>query len=160
MPIITQGDLTGLTDRHAAFVIEYLKDFSAQDAAVRIGLAPATGYEIRDREDVSRVLEHVMSKRLDVACIDATWHLQQLVENHELARQAGKLSASNQALMQVGKHAKVNSFAPEQIHVIGDEEVMRQLQRGRQRVESEGQTQPPQDNESDLTPSLDFGRPR
>jgi phage terminase small subunit len=150
MPIIKQGDLTGLTDRHAAFVIEYIKDFKADEAAVRAGYSPGTGYDLLQRDDVRTAIENILSKRLDLACIDADWHLQQLVDNHVLARQEGKLSQSNAALREIGRHAAVDSYSAEKVHIVGDEEIRARLNRGRKRV---------QEKESDPAPSLDFTQP-
>jgi phage terminase small subunit len=151
--IIKQGDLTGLSDRHAAFVIEYIKDFNEQDAAVRAGFAASSGHDLRNREDIDRAIGEIMSRRLDVACIDAEWMLQQLAENHQIARQQGKITASNQALREIGKHAAVDAYSAEKVHIVGDEEVLQALQRGRKRAAAAA------GKESDVAP-LDFSKPQ
>lgn len=136
MATIKQGDLTGLSDGHAAFVCEFIKDYNAALAAERSGFSRAHGNNLRNREDIDRVIAQIMQRRLESACIDADWHLLELVDNHLLARQQGKLSASNQALVNIGKHAAVDSYSAEKVHIVGDEEVRAALERGRKRAAS------------------------
>lgn len=140
---ITLGELTGLDPKHAVFVVEYIKDFNAALAAERAGYNRSYASALMENQSVLDAISRVVTNRLRVSHIDAEWVLMQLVENHVLARQDGKLSASNTALANIMRHANVDALAADKVHVAGDEEVMARLLRGRARV----------DNESDQTTS-------
>ena len=134
---ITSGELTGLHPKHAAFVIEYLKDFHAGDAAERIGYSLSSGHEWINRPDVQDMLTKVLSERMEKVGIDAEWVLMELVDNHILARQKGMLTASNTALRIICQHASVDAFAAEKVLIAGDDEIRERLLRGRRRREEE-----------------------
>lgn len=134
---LTIKELTGLSPKQAMFVIEYIKDFSPGDAAERAGYSRATGPSLVEEggaimEAVGRVLEH----RLEAAVIDAAWLQDELVDNHVLARQSGKLSASNTALKTLGTLATIDAFAAEKVTITSDEEIRERLLRGRKRAGS------------------------
>ena len=134
IPRLSVKDLTGLSPKHANFVIEYAKDFSARRAAEASGFSPDSGYAIRDRDDVRAAIERVLGARLEASHIDAEWVLMEAVDNHMIARQAGNISASNTALTLVAKHVFVDAFAAEKVEVNSDKEVMDRLLRGRKRA--------------------------
>lgn len=118
------------------FVVEYLKDYNPRRAAEAAQYAdPSYGYTLlNDDELVKKALSLVVSRRLQESDIDAEWLLYEAVDNHMLARQAGNLSASNSALQLIGKIALVDAFASDKIEVIGNEEVVARLARGRKRA--------------------------
>lgn len=130
---LTIEDMTGLTPRHANFLIEYIKDFNARSAAERAGYSPDSAFNLLDREDIQEVLGRVMQQRLDNAGIDAEWLLMELVDNHVLARQQGKINQSTGALDKIARHAAVDAYSAEKVHVVGDEEVRNRLLRARKR---------------------------
>lgn len=130
---LTIKDMTGLTASHANFLIEYIKDFSARAAAERSGFAPDYGFKLLEREDIKHSLEGVMQQRLDSAGIDADWLLMELVDNHILARQQGKISASTGALDKIARHAAVDAYSAEKVHIVGDDMVRERLLRARKR---------------------------
>lgn len=137
---ITTRDLVGLSPQHAQFVIEYCKDFATQRAAEAAGFSPEYGYHLRDRDDITLAISNVLNGRLETSDIDAEWHLHECVDNHRIARQRGKLSASNQALRMIGQHVLVDSFAANKVdvEVNTDTEVQERLMRGRQRARERG----------------------
>lgn len=131
---ITAGELLGLEPRHAAFVIEYMKDFAPRRAAEASGHHPDTGYKLLERNDIAAVIAAVLSKRLEASDVDAEWLLMQAVDNHMIARQQGRISASNTALNLIGRHVLVDAFAAEKVEVNSSNEVMQRLLRGRKRM--------------------------
>ena len=136
---VTMKDLTGLSEGHARFLIEYIKDFNATAAAQRAGYSPASAAGLVDRPDVQTALNRVLSNRLDMALIDAAWLKTQFVENHELARQSGNVPASNNALTQLAKFNDIDAFAAEKLTVSSDAELAERVERGRKRNAREDQ---------------------
>lgn len=131
---LTTEELTGLKPAHYNFVVEYLKDFAPRRAAEASGFAPETGYELLRRDDIKNALQKALSRRLEAADIDPEWVLMELAHNHQIARQQGKISASNTALGTIAKLAMVDAFAAEKVMMATDEEVMQRLQRARKRA--------------------------
>lgn len=129
------GDLE-LKASHADFVIEYIKDSNAQRAAVVCGYAPEYGYTLLAREDVKTVLNMVRQRKYEQSIIDAEWLLNEMVDNHNIARATQNIAASNAALSMIGKHKMVDAFAKERIemNVTGIEDRIAVLQRGRRRA--------------------------
>lgn len=141
MPVrLTVKELTGLAPNHANFVIEYVKDFSPRRAAEASGFEPDTGYALLKREDIQASINHILSKRQEASDIDAEWVLMEAVDNHQIARQAGNISASNTALNLVAKHVFVDAFAAEKVEVNSEKEIMDRLMRGRKRRNEEEST--------------------
>lgn len=131
---ITMKDLTGLEPKHANFVIEYTKDWSARRAAEVCGYSPDSGYRLLERPDISHAIDIVLMQRLEASNIDAEWLLMEAVDNHLIARQRGNLNASNTALNLIAKHVFVDAFAAEKVEVISDKAVVERLQRARKRM--------------------------
>ena len=115
-------------------MIEYLKDFDAQRAAAATGFTPTYGYELLNNAFVVDAIQNVTMQRRESADIDAEWLKMELVDNHFVARQTGKLSASNTALGLLGRHAAVDAFAAEKVEIKTDEEVRDRLLRARKRM--------------------------
>lgn len=141
---ITVKDITGLESAEVNFVIEYVKDFSARRAAEASGFPADLGHKIVEYPHIKKAIDHVLQQRLDASNIDAEWLLMEAVDNHQIARQQGKLSASNTALNMVAKHVMVDAFAAEKIEVSTDKDVMERLLRARQRMKKS----PPDDKVS------------
>lgn len=135
--------IDGMAIKHVMFVIEYLKTRKATQAAEAVGMNPDEGHRLLQRPDVQTAVSIALERAYTEAKIDAAWVLQELVDNHYLARQMGNLPASNQALNTIAKHAQVDAFAAEKIELAGDEEIRARLARARKRrVEvSDGQEQ-------------------
>lgn len=113
------------------FITEYLKDFNGPRAAVVAGYDPGDAEELLQDLEVARAITRALDDRMDMANIDKAWLLQQLVENHFIARQEGKHSVSNQALKMIGQHAKVDAFAAEKIELSTDKDLAERLKRAR-----------------------------
>ena len=136
------GDLIGLDTREARFVVEYVKDLNARRAAKASGHGPDAGYKLREKENISAAIFHILNQALESAKIDAEWLLMEVVDNHMLARQAGNLPASNTALNLIAKHTMVDAMASDKmnLNVHGDKDVMERLQRGRERARNKQAT--------------------
>ena len=134
---ITVKEMTGLEQRYANFVIEYVKDFSPRRAAEASGFHPEEGSKLVERADIKHVINYILSQRLEASHIDAEWVLMEAVDNHMIARQQGNISASNTSLNLVAKHVFVDAFAAEKVEVNSDKEIMERLIRGRKRLSEE-----------------------
>lgn len=138
---ITVEELTGLRDYvEANLVIEYCKDFALHRAAEACGIDDSRANKILKRDDVVLAINALLKRRRENAEIDAEWLKWELVDNHLIARQQGKLSASNTALHLLGKHAGIDAFAAEKVFIASDEAVKERLMRARERVT--GDTKP------------------
>jgi hypothetical protein len=131
---IKSGPFKGMLDSHVNFVIEYVKDFNARRAAEASGFVADTGYQLRGRKDVDKAISYILSCRLEASDIDAEWVLMEAVDNVLIARQQGKISASNTALSLVAKHAMVDAMSAEKIHIDGADEIVMRLKRARERL--------------------------
>jgi hypothetical protein len=131
----------GLTEREVNFVKEYIKTRKATVASEAVGMSPDEGHPllksplVQHAIDVALLHEHSTPK-------DADWLLDQLVDNHYLCRQMGNLTGSNQALGLLAKHASIDAFTPEVVHLAGHKEVMERLLRARKREELYGDDDP------------------
>ncbi len=125
--------------KKAMFVVEYIKDFAPRRAAEASGYAADTGYKLLTEPDVSAAIEKVIQQRLEENMIDADWLLNEMVDNHLIARQQGNITASNTALNMVGKHKRIDAFAADKIKVSTDSDVVDRLEAARRRV---AQSQP------------------
>jgi hypothetical protein len=116
------------------YVIEYLKDQNQRRAAKMAGrYSPEDIERFINNEKVQHAIAHSLGERMKVVQVDAQWLVRELVENHYLARYDGKINASNQALMTIGKLATVDAFAAEKVQVTNATDVVAKLQRGRDR---------------------------
>lgn len=138
--LLTSSDLLGLDAKEINFVIEYMKDYDPRRAAERAGYHPDTGNGLLQKQAVIAAIHQVASHRLSAADIDAQWLMLELVDNHILARQAGKLTASNQALGTIARLAAVDAFAADKVLTVSDEAVLSRLQRARGKL-FEGEAQ-------------------
>jgi phage terminase small subunit len=128
----------GISDpKRANFVIEYSKDFDARRAAAVSGYAADYGYKLRDDPEIQAALEHILTYRLETSHVDAEWLLWELVDNHQIARAAGNISASNTALNTLAKHAMIDAFAAEKVEIAGDEAIKERLLRARKRMQKD-----------------------
>ena len=133
--LLSATELTGLRDhKDINFVIEYVKDFSKSRAAEAAGYSPTYGASLVQRPEIAAAIDRVLTDRLQASDIDAEWLLMEAVDNHMIARQRGKLSASNTALNIIAKHVFVDAYAAEKVEVTSDKEVMERLLRARRRV--------------------------
>lgn len=141
-PRLTVTDLTGLAPKEANFVIEYSRDFNGPRAATVSGFHPGKWADLLEKPHIDKALQQILSFRLESSHIDAEWVLMEAVDNHRLARQLGKISASNTALNMVAKHAAVDAYAAEKVEVASDRAVMERLLRARKRFRSNDNPDP------------------
>ena len=104
-------DELNLPPKKACFVVEYIKDFAPRRAAEASGYSADYGYRLLEEPEVSAAIEYIIQQRLEVNMIDADWLLNEMVDNHMIARQQGNITASNTALNMVGQHKRVDAFA-------------------------------------------------
>lgn len=136
-PRITVKDITGMNPQKVMFVVEYTKDWSARRAAEASGYDADYGYALLKQDDVKTAIAYVVNKRLDASHIDAEWLLMEAVDNHQIARQQGKLSASNTALGIIAKHVMVDAFAAEKVEISTDKDIVDRLLRARSRMKQQ-----------------------
>lgn len=115
-------------------MVEYIKDFAPRRAAEASGYSADYGYRLLEEPEVSNAIEYIIQQRLEVNMIDADWLLNEMVDNHMIARQQGNITASNTALNMVGKHKRVDAFAADKIKVSTDADVVDRLVAARRRV--------------------------
>ena len=132
-------DELNLPPKKAHFVVEYIKDFAPRRAAEASGYGADYGYNLLGQSDVSAAVEYIIQQRLEVNMIDADWLLNEMVDNHLIARQQGNITASNTALNMVGKHKRVDAFAADKIKVSTDADVVDRLVAARRRVKDDAQ---------------------
>ncbi|AUR93189.1 terminase small subunit [Vibrio phage 1.185.O._10N.286.49.C2] len=137
-----------LPPKKANFVVEYIKDFAPRRAAEASGYAADYGYRLLDEPEVSAAIEYIIQQRLEVNMIDADWLLNEMVDNHMIARQQGNITASNTALNMVGKHKRVDAFAADKIKVSTDADVVDRLVAARRRV---SEANKPQQEDDDVS---------
>ena len=138
-------DELSLPPKKAIFVVEYIKDFAPRRAAEASGYSADHGYRLLEEPEVSNAIEYIIQQRLEVNMIDADWLLNEMVDNHMIARQQGNITASNTALNMVGKHKRVDAFAADKIKVSTDADVVDRLVAARRRVSQANQ--PPQEDD-------------
>ena len=130
---LTIDDLPGLERDRANFVIEYCKDTDARRAAVASGLPADDGYKVRDEPDVAIAIQRVLQSHCSPQDITPEWLLQEFYYNHLLARQRGNITASNQCLNLIAKHASVDAYAAEKVKMTTDQDTIDRLMRERKR---------------------------
>ena len=111
-------DENGLTAKQARFVEEFLVDMSKEGAAARAGYSRKTN--LMKLKAVKAAVDRRLLEQKTHREINKEWLLEQLVENHSLARAYGELNNSNSSLKMVGQHVMVQGFVDK--HVIGGDE--------------------------------------
>lgn len=122
-------------------MVEYIKDFAPRRAAEASGYSADYGYRLLEEPEVSAAIEYIIQQRLEVNMIDADWLLNEMVDNHMIARQQGNITASNTALNMVGKHKRIDAFAADKIKVSTDADVMDRLVAARKRINTPAEAQ-------------------
>lgn len=132
---IKHGVFAGLSHKEFNFLVEYTKDFNARRAALVCGLQPETGYDYAKRPAMIEAIEFLLARRLEASDIDAEWVLMEAVDNVLIAREQGKIAASNGALNIVAKHCNVDAYAAQKVKLDTADEVVDRLKRARQRTD-------------------------
>lgn len=96
-----------LTAKQQRFCEEYLIDFNATQSAIRAGYskkaAHSIGIENLNKPLIKEQIEKKKRELREKTEITIEWIAEQLKENHELAREMGKVSDSSKALELLGK---------------------------------------------------------
>lgn len=99
-----------LSDKHSKFVDEYMIDMNATAAYLRAGYkctedaARVSASKLLTNPNIVAEIATRQAKMQEESGISVKWILEELVENHRMARQIGELPASNKALEMLGKH--------------------------------------------------------
>src|SRR5690625_5222271 len=109
--------LQKLTHKKKLFVAEYLRDFNVQRAGKAAGIRGVEVAEVFNDEGVQKVIDEALVQRINDSSVDEEWLMWELVDNHAIARQEGKLSASNNALGLLMKHVSVDAVAANRVDV-------------------------------------------
>lgn len=106
--------------RHERFAQELAKAATLGDAYVAAGYArnDKNAARLRKNEGVADRLAELMAGAAEKAKIDAAWVLEQAVDLHKKAKEAGAFSPAARALELVGKHVEVQAFR-EQMNLTG-----------------------------------------
>jgi phage terminase small subunit len=95
-------------ERRKAFVVEYVKDFRAKDAALRAGYSEngvsQTAYNLLSRTDIQAEIRRLQNERAKRLNLEADYIVLQFHDVYVQAREMGNLSAAIKALEQLGKH--------------------------------------------------------
>lgn len=116
--------------------MEYLRNgYSATDAAIATNHHPDEANKLLKRGDICDAIDHAIHKKWDKTLeeYDVKWVLEQLIENHHLARQKGNITASNATLNTIAKLSLVDGFSPERVILSDDQKKAEVLARARQR---------------------------
>jgi len=127
-----------LTPKQQQFVLEYLKDLNATQAAIRAGYAPkdadVQGPRLLGNVGVMEAINKAKEKRAAKIEIDAEWVLRRLVEISDRCMQAEPVrddegnptgeylfnaAGANKATELVGKHIRVTAFASDKMELTG-----------------------------------------
>lgn len=114
-PDFDAGSPIQVTIQENEFIIEYMKDHSHRRAAKAAGFKPSDGIALLEQENVTRAIAYLSTERLEMSNINASWVLDQLVDNHNIARQSGDIKASTQALGMIAKHSTIDAFAADKV---------------------------------------------
>lgn len=136
MPKPNKRSASGLTDKQARFVSEYLKDLNATQAAIRAGYSErtawSTGHQNLQNPKVAEAIGVALAERAERVQIDADYVLRQAVKLHERCMQeiepftdrhgnhvhdekgrglyVFNAAGAAKALEMVGKHVNVMAF--------------------------------------------------
>ena len=119
--------MSDLTAKRRRFVLEYLIDSNATQAAIRAGYKPKTAKQqgswlLRNVEEVAAAVAEAQAKKAAELDLDHEWVLRRLIENVERSMQAEPVldrddnptgeyvyqgAVANRALEPLGKHLKL-----------------------------------------------------
>lgn len=99
-----------LTDKQMKFVDEYMVDMNATQAYLRAGYkcteeaARVSASKLLTNPNIVAEIATRQEKLQEKTELTAEWVLNELADNHRLAKQMGDLAPSNKALELIGKH--------------------------------------------------------
>lgn len=89
--------------RHERFAQETAKGLSASDACRTVGIDPRNSTRLTKNDEIAARVEELKERSAANVMLSREWVLEQLVENARIAKEAGDISPSNQALNLIGK---------------------------------------------------------
>lgn len=103
-----------LTAKQEMFVLEYLKDLNATQAAIRAGYsektASAVGYENLRKPQIAAAIAEAGAQRIERTEVDADWVLRESKLAFEACKNAGDYRTAKGYLELAGKHVAVGAF--------------------------------------------------
>jgi phage terminase small subunit len=99
-----------LTDKQMKFVDEYMVDMNATQAYLRAGYkcteeaARVSASKLLTNPNIVAEITTRQEKLQEKTELTAEWVLNELADNHRLAKQMGDMAPSNKALELIGKH--------------------------------------------------------
>lgn len=97
--------MSELTPKQTLFILEYLKDLNATQAAIRAGYSKKTAGQIGDenlkKPQIKAEIDKAMKERIEKTKIDANWVLERLAE--EVQADISDLYGENGALLPVSQ---------------------------------------------------------
>jgi hypothetical protein len=122
-----------LVKEEAHFVLEYCIDMNIHRVAAACNIDPERAFELRQREDISAVIQEIMQDRFTPHEITAEVLMQDFYRLHHVAMQQGKLPTALQALDRVARLGMVDAYAAEKVELKSDRDVVERLIRERKR---------------------------
>mgnify|MGYP003640650669 CR=1 FL=1 len=117
----------------AHFVLEYCIDMDIHRVATACNIRAEEAFELRQREDVSKVIQAQMQDRFTSYEITAETLMQDFYRLYHVAMQQGKLPTAVQALDRVARLGLVDAYAAEKVVLKSDRDVVERLMRERKR---------------------------
>lgn len=112
-----------MTPKQQMFVLEYLKDLNATQAAIRSGYSEKTAKEqaarLLSKVHIAQAIEKALIKRTERTKIDTDWVLRKAVELYNKTFDEGQYGVAKGALELIGKHVDVDAFAASKHDVKG-----------------------------------------
>lgn len=112
-----------INPKNQRFVLEYLVDLNATQAAIRAGYsektAGAIGHELLKKPEIVAAIEKEEADRAARLRIDADWVLTQAVKLHQRCMAVGEgfhPAGAARALEMAGKHVTVQAFSEKHDH--------------------------------------------
>lgn len=117
----------------AHFVLEYCIDMDIHRVAAACNINAEQAFELRQREDVSAVIQQILRDRFTPYEITADVLMQDFYRLSHVAMQQGKLPTALQALDRVARLGMVDAYAAEKVELKSDRDVVDRLLRERKR---------------------------
>lgn len=103
-----------LNEKQATFVVEYVKDLNATNAAIRAGYSPKTaysqGHRLLKHADVAEAIFKAKEQRSIQTEIDSNWVLRNAVDLYDKAMAKEQFAVAAQVLKIIGQHVDVQAF--------------------------------------------------
>lgn len=115
-----------LSEKHELFVMEYLKDLNATQAAIRAGYSEKTakqqGSRLLTNADIRARIDELMERRKEKLDIDSDWVIARLIEVSEMSLRAKpvmKWDYEERRLVETGEYQFDSNGANRALELIG-----------------------------------------